>query len=129
MELEQLRIFLAVAGEKSFSRGAKKLYISHSTTSRAVSALEEELGVTLLRRGNRVLGLTPAGERLCEEARLLLEQAERSAQRVRDCPQSRFAAKSRTAVFCGRSVKSLLFAKPKPNRPVGRFGFGIGPND
>ncbi len=83
MELEQLRIFLAVAGEKSFSRGAKKLYISHSTTSRAVSALEEELGVTLLRRGNRVLGLTPAGETLAREAGELLRRAESAAAHVR----------------------------------------------
>jgi len=83
MELEQLRIFLAVAGEKSFSRGAKKLYISHSTTSRAVSALEEELGVTLLRRGNRVLDLTPAGETLAREAGELLRRAESAAAHVR----------------------------------------------
>ena len=83
MELEKLRIFLAVAECRSFSLGAKKLYISHSTTSRAVSALEEELGVQLLRRDNRVLGLTAAGEALREEALLLLEQADRAAERVR----------------------------------------------
>ena len=50
MELEKLRIFLAVAECRSFSLGAKKLYISHSTTSRAIAALEEELGVELLRQ-------------------------------------------------------------------------------
>ena len=44
----------------------------------------EELGVPLLRRDNRVLGLTAAGEALCEEARLLLEQADRAAKRVRE---------------------------------------------
>ncbi len=76
MELEQLRIFLAVAEERSFTRGAKKLYISHSTTSRAISALEEELGVTLLKRGNRVLGLTPAGETLRREGGELLRRAD-----------------------------------------------------
>ena len=83
MELEKLRIFLAVAECRSFSLGAKKLYISHSTTSRAIAALEEELGVELLRRDNRVLGLTPAGELLREEAALLLRQAESAAERVR----------------------------------------------
>ncbi len=83
MELEKLRIFLAVAECRSFSLGAKRLYISHSTTSRAVSALEEELGVELLRRDNRVLGLTPAGECLAGEARRLLRQAEEAAGRVR----------------------------------------------
>ena len=84
MELEKLRVFLAVADCRSFSLGARRLYISHSTTSRAVSALEEELGVELLRRDNRVLGLTPAGEILYEEASRLLEQAERAARRVRE---------------------------------------------
>ena len=83
MELEKLRIFLAVAECRSFSLGAKRLYISHSTTSRAVSALEEELGVQLLRRDNRVLGLTPAGECLAGEARRLLRQAEEATERVR----------------------------------------------
>ena len=83
MDLEKLRIFLTVAECRSFSLGAQRLYISHSTTSRAVSALEEELGVPLIRRDNRVLGLTPAGEILREEARMLLEQAEQAARRVR----------------------------------------------
>ena len=87
MELEKLRIFLAVAECRSFSLGAKKLYISHSTTSRAVTALEEELGVRLLRRDNRVLGLTAAGERLRIEAEALLSQADEAARRVREAAQ------------------------------------------
>ena len=84
MELEQLRIFLAVAREGSFTRGAKKLYISHSTTSRAISALEEELGVRLLRRGNRVLGPTPAGEVLLREGEELLRRSEELMRRARE---------------------------------------------
>lgn len=64
MELEQLKIFAAVARSGSFTKAARQLYISHSTTSRAVSALEEELGVKLVERDNRVLGLTHAGEKL-----------------------------------------------------------------
>ena len=83
MELEKLRIFLAVAECRSFSLGARRLYISHSSTSRAVAALEEELGVKLLERGNKVLGLTAAGEVLRHEAELLLEQTKRAAERVR----------------------------------------------
>ena len=83
MELEKLRIFLAVADSGGFSCGARQLYISHSTTSRAVSALEEELGVRLLERDNRVQGLTPAGRQLALEARALLRQADEAARRVR----------------------------------------------
>ena len=83
MDPEKLRIFLAVAECESFSAAAKKLYISHSTTSRAVAALEEELGVTLLRRGNRVLGLTEAGEILRSEAEALLRRAQEAAERTK----------------------------------------------
>lgn len=82
MELEQLRIFVAVAEHGSFTKGAKHLYISHSTTSRAVAALEEELGVRLLRRDNRVLGLTEEGELLLCGARELLAQSQALAETV-----------------------------------------------
>ena len=48
MELRQLAIFAAAAREKSYSTAARKLFISHSTVSRAVTALEAELGVRYL---------------------------------------------------------------------------------
>lgn len=83
MEREQLRIFAAVADCGSFSRAARQLYISHSTTSRAVAALEEELGVRLLERSNRVLGLTKAGEVLLEEAHTLESAFQAAGERVR----------------------------------------------
>ena len=83
MELEQLRIFIAVAETGGFSAGARKLYISHSTTSRTVAALEDELGVRLLERDNRVFGLTGAGKLLLKEAKELLASAEDMAERVR----------------------------------------------
>ena len=83
MQLEQLEIFVAVARCGSFSAAAKQLYISHSTTSRAISALEDELGVRLFRRGNRVNGLTAPGETLLEEAVKLLDAAEAAKKRVR----------------------------------------------
>lgn len=88
MDLEQLRLFIAVAESGSFSRGAQKLYFSHSTASRTVSALEAELGVRLLDRDNRVLGLTKAGEVLLKEARELLRAADEAALRVRQAGQA-----------------------------------------
>ena len=64
MELEQLRIFCTVAACRSFTRAAGQLFVSHSTTSRAVSALERELGVPLLVRDRHTVALTPAGQTL-----------------------------------------------------------------
>ena len=83
MELEQLRIFLAVAETGSFTKGAGKLYISHSTTSRAVSALEDELGVRLFDRGNRIFSLTESGKLLYEEAGKLLLEEQRIKEKIR----------------------------------------------
>ena len=83
MELEQLRIFAAVARYKSFSEAARRLYISHSTTSRAVSALEKELDVRLMERDNHVIALTAAGKTLAEEAAALLEMEQAAAEKVR----------------------------------------------
>lgn len=83
MELEQLRIFVAVAEHGGFSAAARRLYISHSTTSRAVAALEAELGVTLLERSSHTVRLTSAGAVLLREARALLQTAADIADRVR----------------------------------------------
>lgn len=76
MELSQLRIFAAVAETGSFTKAAKKLYVSHSTTSRGIAALEEELGTALFERDNKIFGLTEAGEKLLPLAREMLRKAE-----------------------------------------------------
>ena len=75
MELEQLRAFVAVAEEISFTKAGERLYMSHSTMSRAVSALETEFSVRLVSRDNHVAGLTPDGEKLYKMALELLDMA------------------------------------------------------
>lgn len=72
-----------MAKYKSFSEAARKLYISHSTTSRAVSALEKELDVKLFERNNHIVALTPAGQVMLEEAEKLLRAVDESAERVK----------------------------------------------
>ena len=83
MELEQLRAFAAVAEEKSYTRAGERLYMSHSTMSRAVSALEQEFGVRLISRDNHVTGLTPEGEKLYELAKKLLSMADELEEKMR----------------------------------------------
>ncbi|MGI5936654.1 MAG: LysR family transcriptional regulator [Oscillospiraceae bacterium] len=76
MNLEQLKIFISVVEHRSFTKAAESLYISHSTTSRNVAALEEYLGVQLLLRDNRSVRLTTAGEILYNEGVKLLKKIE-----------------------------------------------------
>lgn len=83
MELEQLRIFCTVAACRSFTRAAKQLFVSHSTTSRAVSALERELGVPLLARDPAYRRAhAPPGQALLAGAEGLLQQADALAAAV-----------------------------------------------
>lgn len=83
MELEQIRIFLTVAECGSFTGAARRLFVSHSTTSRAVAALETELGVRLFDRDRRSVELTEAGRVLCAESEKLLHAAEAAAAAVK----------------------------------------------
>ncbi|MEA4895835.1 MAG: LysR family transcriptional regulator [Oscillospiraceae bacterium] len=83
MDLEQLKIFITVVDSGSFTKAAELMYISHSTTSRNVSALEDALGTGLLDRGSRGLSLTPAGKLLYSEGKLLLEEAEELDNRIK----------------------------------------------
>ena len=60
-ELEAIRIFLAVAEQRSFSAAARQLAMTPASVTRTISALEDRLGVQLLLRTTRVVSLTSAG--------------------------------------------------------------------
>lgn len=76
IQLEQLRQFLIVAELRNFTKAAEALYVSHSTISRSVSFLEQEIGVLLFNRDARSVSLTPAGTLLYERGSELLAQIE-----------------------------------------------------
>jgi len=75
VELRDLEYFLAVAEERSFTRGAQRALIVQSAASAAVHRLERELGHRLLDRGTRGVELTDAGRLVLGRARTLREQA------------------------------------------------------
>lgn len=83
MEIGQLRAFVAVAEEGSFTRAADRLHLVQSSVSAAVLALERELGTKLLARGNRRSELTDAGRALLPEARHVLEAVDLAEDAVR----------------------------------------------
>ncbi|MBK7862891.1 MAG: LysR family transcriptional regulator [Archangiaceae bacterium] len=72
MDIDLLRgavPFVAVAEERSFRRAATRLEVTPAAVSKAVQALERELGVALLTRTTRSVALTPAGEGYFERCR------------------------------------------------------------
>lgn len=62
MDLNEILVFVRVVQAGSFNKAAASLGMPNSTVSAKVSALEERLGVTLLRRTTRKLSLTDVGE-------------------------------------------------------------------
>ena len=62
--LDDLRAFVAVARQRSFTNAAAKLGVSQSALSHTIRELEERLGVPLLTRTTRSVSTTEAGKRL-----------------------------------------------------------------
>ena len=91
MELRQIRAFVAVAEERHFGRAAERLRMAQPALSLQVRSLERSLGVDLVDRGSRPVLLTPAGERFLEQARVILELADRARERARGVDQGKRA--------------------------------------
>lgn len=72
--LDELRSFVAVARERSFTRAAGTLGMSQSALSQTIRQIEERLGVRLLTRTTRSVALTEAGERLMRTVAVRLEE-------------------------------------------------------
>lgn len=83
IDLKQLRYFLAVAEEKSFSRAAERLHISQPPLSQQIMKLESELGVRLFARTTRSFELTVAGKALMSEASELLGKMRMTIDTIR----------------------------------------------
>jgi DNA-binding transcriptional LysR family regulator len=90
VDLNDIAVFVKVAQFESFSRAAHALGMPVSTVSRKVSALEAELGVTLLQRTTRKLALTSPGRdyfNQCGEPLNLLFDAERVLTETQKKPE------------------------------------------
>jgi LysR family transcriptional regulator, transcription activator of glutamate synthase operon len=74
MEMNQVKYFLAVAELGSFSAAADNLYVSQSSLSKQIMALEKEIGVMLFDRSKRTIVLTQAGEKFRIHAHRLYDE-------------------------------------------------------
>ncbi|MFJ4354277.1 LysR family transcriptional regulator [Pseudomonas sp. NPDC089428] len=71
-QIHLMKVFVAVGELESFAAAARRLDISPAAVTRAVSALEEQIGVKLLLRTTRSVRLTEAGSRYLEDTRNIL---------------------------------------------------------
>ncbi len=118
MELHPLKVFLAVANEKSFSRAAEKMHRTQPAISLAVQRLEAGLGEKLIDRSAKDLLLTDAGRIVLDYARRfenLERELEISLSELRDNATGRLiiGANESTSVYLLKHIQQYRHLYPK----------------
>ncbi len=123
--LDNILIFVKVAEFESLSRAARALNMPISTVSRKLSALESDLGVSLLRRTTRRVILTPQGRdyfNQCVEPMTKLQNAEQVLTQTQEKPEGTLAISVPMILSIGPFIEFLSrFSKEQPansHRPV-----------
>ena len=86
--INQLRTFIAVCDEASFSKASRRLMRAQSAVSHAIAALEAALGVVLFSREGHKPELTAAGRLLLADARAVIANAEELKNRARSIAEA-----------------------------------------
>lgn len=84
MNLRDLKYLVAVAEQRHFGRAAEVCHVSQPTLSTQLRKLEEFLGVTLIERNNRQVLLTPIGEKVVAQARMVLRDSDELVKLARE---------------------------------------------
>lgn len=84
MDTQNLKAFVAVAENNSFSTAAAKLHITQPAISKRIRILEEQLGALLFDRIGRQVSLTEAGHTLLPQAQKILDSIALARQAVAD---------------------------------------------
>lgn len=74
--IKQLKYLCAVAEHKHFSKAAEACHVTQSTLSAAIQELESQLGIIIFERNKKSVLITPLGERLLHQARIILGDVE-----------------------------------------------------
>jgi DNA-binding transcriptional LysR family regulator len=109
MEIRQLRAFAAIAHAGSFTHAARALGVAQPALSQRLRALELELGVVLVERGNRTAGLTEAGRDLLARAERILAEVHDAGEQI-----AAHARPGRGTVRLGCALQTLLEGRLSP---------------
>ena len=114
--MQALRAFEATARERSLTRAAESLHLTHGAISHQIKALEADLGVRLVERAGRGIRLTDEGERLAGRVRASLAELAAAVREVVDRANPRQLRVSVMPSFAARwllpRIGSFLAAHP-----------------
>ncbi|MFZ5617728.1 MAG: LysR family transcriptional regulator [Pseudomonadota bacterium] len=109
MEMQQIRYFLSLAQNLNFTRAAEECNVSQPALTRAVQALEAELGGDLIRREGRHSHLTELGKRMLPLMQRCYDSAVTARELARAVTRNEVAPLS---LALSHSVNLELFMKP-----------------
>lgn len=117
LNIKQLEYFMVAAECKNITEAADLLHMAQPPLSRAIKALEEDLGVTLFFRSNKGIQLTDAGRLLYQEASRLFRQIEDIQTNVREstndlCGNIKIGACYSTLAIVTQKMNSFLKSHP-----------------
>lgn len=124
METRALRYFVVAAEELNLRKASEQLGIQKPPLSRAISNLEIDVGTKLFDRAERRLRLTPAGEQLLRDARIILHLVDRAGVAARDAakgglPTIRLGiAGSGSSSSVDRFIEALRTIVPSESAPI-----------
>lgn len=84
MDLKKLVYFITIAEEGQITRAANRLHIGQPPLSMQLKALEDELGVMLIKRNNKIFELTPAGETFYKRAKEVINSIDGMIAEVKE---------------------------------------------
>lgn len=120
--LRDLRYFVAVAEELSFTRAAERLYVSQPALSKQIRQLEESLRVRLFDRDRRTVALTAPGRALLPAARELLDRWAEAQRQVSDAAAAEAAVLTvGMSTSVGRGLLAPVRALFQERRPGWRL--------
>jgi LysR family hydrogen peroxide-inducible transcriptional activator len=77
MTITQLKYCIAVAEHRNFTTAAQHVYVTQPTLSMQIQKLEQELDLKIFDRAQKPIGLTAVGEKIIEQARLIVAESDR----------------------------------------------------
>lgn len=122
MQIEDLRIYIAVIHAGNFTAAAEQLMLSKQYVSRRMAALEASLGVRLLIRNTRKLSVTDAGLLFAQHAQRILDEIQEAALAVSEQQQTlRGTFRINLPMSFGMSHLSPLIAEFLSHHPALQF--------
>lgn len=121
--LRDLRYFVVVAEELSFTRAAERLFVSQPSLSKQIRMLENGLRVRLFHRGGRAVTLTRAGAALLPAARELLGIWDEAQRAVGDAAADSPVLRVGMSTSVGRGLLQQAEKALRERRPRLRLEF------